>query len=151
EALRAELGDPVAVHAGLGGARIVYHLGAAMRGGAAEHERSTVEGTRHVVEACLAHDVPLVYVSSLVVLDVDALGGDAPLTEDAPLEPHPEARGRYTQAKLRAERLVVDAVRERGLRAVIVRPGQLVAPGIPTATLCNAFDVAGRLVVLGDG
>jgi 2-alkyl-3-oxoalkanoate reductase len=150
EVVLADLGDRAAVAAALEGAVAVYHVGAAMRGGAEEHERGTVAGTRHVVEGCLAHGVRrLVHVSSLSVLHWAALPPDEPVTEDAPLEPRPEARGRYARAKLAAEAIVLDAVRDRGLDAVVVRPGQIVGPGRWDASTVDAVRVGRRLVVLG--
>ena len=151
EVVVAELGDAGAVAAALDGARIVYHAGAAMRGGWEAHERGTIAGTRHVVAGCLEHGVSrLVHVSSLSVLDWAALDG-ATATEDAPLEPAPAGRGHYTRAKLAAEAIVLDAVRTRGLDAVVVRPGQIVGPGRWEAGTVDGMRVGRWLVVLGDG
>ena len=151
EVVLGDLGDRDAVDRVVRGATLVYHLGAAMQGGWAEHQRGTIGGTRHVIDACLAHAVPrLVYVSSLSVLHNAALPG-RPVDETAPLEPRAEERGHYTQAKLAAERLVADAVRERELPAVIVRPGAILGEGTPLAALCGGIGAGGRLVMLGDG
>ncbi len=145
-----DLGDAVAVDAAVAGVRAVYHAGAALHGPWAEHARGTVAGAQHVVDSVLRHRVArLVHVSSLSVLDWGALD-DALVTEEAPLEPRPEARGAYTRAKLLAERLVLDAVRERGLRAVIVRPGILVGPDGPGIDALNAVVIGRQLVFFGD-
>ncbi|MDR7420627.1 MAG: NAD-dependent epimerase/dehydratase family protein [Armatimonadota bacterium] len=152
EVVVGDLGDSAAVEAAVRGAEVVYHVGAAMHGGWAEHGRGTIGGTTNVVESCLAHGVHrLVYVSSLSVLHWSALDGATGVTESAPLEPRPEARGFYTRAKLAAERLVVEAVEKRRLPAVILRPGQIVGPGVPLATLCNGISVGQWLVILGRG
>ncbi len=109
-----DLGDAAAVDAAVAGVRVVYHAGAAMRGPWEEHARGTVAGTHHVVDSVLRHRVArLVHVSSLSVLDWTALDG-ALVTEEAPLEPRPEARGSYTRAKLLAEQHVLAAVRDLG-------------------------------------
>lgn len=151
EVVLGDLGDRDAVDRAVRGATLVYHLGAAMHGGWAEHQRGTIGGTRHVVDACLAHGVPrLVYVSSLSVLHNAALPG-RPVDESAPLEPRAAERGAYTQAKLAAERLVVEAVRERNLPAVIVRPGAILGEGTPAVALCGGIGAGNRLIVLGDG
>jgi nucleoside-diphosphate-sugar epimerase len=150
EIVLGDLGDAAAVDAAVAGVRVVYHAGAALRGPWADHARGTVTGTEHVVESVLRHRVArLVHVSSLSVLDWSALG-DALVTEEAALEPRPEARGSYTRAKLLAERHVLAAVRERGLRAVIVRPGLLVGADGPGLDALNAVVVGRRLVLLGD-
>jgi nucleoside-diphosphate-sugar epimerase/predicted dehydrogenase len=151
EVVLGDLGDRDAVDRAVRGATCVYHVGAAMHGGAAEHQRGTVGGTRHVVESCLAHGVPrLVYVSSLSVLHNAALHGRT-ADEAAALEPRAAERGWYTQAKLAAEGVVRDAVGARGLPAVIVRPGAIVGEGTPLAPLAGGIAAGRRLVILGDG
>jgi predicted dehydrogenase/nucleoside-diphosphate-sugar epimerase len=144
-----DLGDAAAVDAAVAGMPVVYHAGAAMRGPWAEHARGTVAGTRHVVASALRHRVTrLVYVGSLSVLHWSALDG-AEVTEAAPLEPRPEARGHYTRAKLLAEQHVLESVREHGLPAVIVRPGVLVGPHGPGLDALNAVVIGRQLVLLG--
>ena len=71
--------------------------------------------------------------------------------ESAPLEPHPEKRGSYTRAKLLAERIVVDASRRRGLRAVVVRPGQIVGPGFESVSPYGTIALPGRWIGIGSG
>jgi nucleoside-diphosphate-sugar epimerase len=88
-------------------------------------------------------------VSSLSVLDWGALDG-ALVTEDAPLEPRPEARGWYTRSKLLAEQHVRTAARDQGLPAVIIRPGILVGPEGPGLDALNAVVMGRQLVLLGD-
>jgi nucleoside-diphosphate-sugar epimerase/predicted dehydrogenase len=148
---RGDLGDAAAVERAVRGARRVVHLGAAMRGDWLEHQRATVEGSAHVVEACLRHGVDkLVHVSSLSVLDWTAGGDGSVLSEETPLERRPEERGHYTRAKHAAEQIVTRAVRERGLRAVVLRPGQVFGGGLPLVTGAVARKVGGRWLVLGD-
>jgi 2-alkyl-3-oxoalkanoate reductase len=145
-----DLGDAAAVDAAVGGVSTVYHAGAAMRGPWAEHARGTVSGTRNVVASALRHRVKrLVHVSSLSVLHWAALDG-ACVTEEAPVEPHPDFRGHYTRAKLLAERHLLGAVRKQNLPAVIVRPGILVGPEGPGLDALNAVVVRRQLVLLGD-
>ena len=151
EIVLADLGDASAVSRALEHAAAVYHVGATMRGGAEAHERGTIAGTRHVLAACREHGVArLVHVSSLSVLHLAALADGARVTEDAPLEPTPEARGHYTRAKLVAEALVVAAARD-GLDAVIVRPGLIVGPGQWTAGTVDGVRIRRMLVALGAG
>jgi nucleoside-diphosphate-sugar epimerase len=134
------------------GVELVYHLGAAMKGGGAEFEQGTVWGTRNIIESCLKHGVKrLVYVSSLSVMDHAGHRTGDPVKEDSCLEPYPQRRGAYTQTKLTAERLVVDAIRERGLPAVVIRPGQIFGPGAEAATPNGIIGIAGRWIVAGGG
>lgn len=145
-----DLGDPRIVDHAVQGARVVYHVGAAMGGSPREFEAATVWGTRNVVDACLRHITPkLVYVSSMSVLDHAGRDPSRPIDEDAALEPYPERRGSYTQTKLVAENYVREAIRERGLAAVVVRPGQIVGPGSEYTTPNGTLAIAGRWIAVG--
>ncbi len=146
------LGDPEAVDRALAGVEVVYHLGAALKGGAAEFEQGTVWGTRNIIDACLRNGVKrLVYVSSMSVLDhARHVTGD-PVTETSPYDPAPQNRGAYTRSKLEAEQLVLNAVRERGLPAVILRPGQIFGPGAERVPPNGVIQIAGQWIVAGGG
>ena len=152
EIFLGDLGDPIAVDRAVRGAEIVYHVGAAMKGGAHDHERGTVCGTQNVVDSVLRNDVQrLVYISSLSCLHAAISGRGAVIQEDWPVEPSPTKRGAYTQAKTTAEKIVLDAVRERQLRAVLLRPGRVFGPGMTLLTPEVARKMGNLLVILGDG
>ncbi len=145
-----DLGDPRIVDHAVKGARIVYHVGAAMRGGPGDFEAGTVWGTRNVVDACIRHAAQrLVYVSSLSVLDHAGRDPAVPMTEHSRFEPYPDRRGAYTQTKLTAEAMVADAINERALPAVILRPGQIVGPGAERVTPNGTLALAGRWIAVG--
>lgn len=145
-----DLGDPRIVEHAVQGARVVYHVGAAMGGGPREFEAGTVWGTRNVVDACLRHGTGrLVYVSSMSVLDHAGRDPAQAIDEAYTLEPHPDWRGSYTQTKLTAETCVRDAMREHGLPAVVIRPGQIVGPGSEYTTPNGTLGIAGRWIAVG--
>lgn len=147
-----DLGDPSAVDLVVAGVDVVYHVGAAMKGGPMEFTGGTLAGTRNVIDSSLRHKVKrVVYVSSMSVLDYAGHQAGVPVTEDSPCEPRPAERGLYTQTKLEAERMVLDAVRENGLPAVILRPGQIFGPGAEHVTPTGTIGLAGRWVVVGSG
>lgn len=148
-----DLGDPEAVDRAVAGVKLVYHVGATLRGrGWADFEAGTVHGTSNVVESCLKHQVErLVHVSSVTVLDYAGPSPHAVVDETAPLEPYPQKRGSYTRAKLLAERLVVDASHQRGLQAVIVRPGQIFGPGYESVSPYGTIALGGRWIAIGSG
>jgi nucleoside-diphosphate-sugar epimerase len=145
------LGQPDVVDHAVQGVDVVYHVGAAMKGAKEEFEQGTVWGTRNVVDACLRHGVKLVYVSSMSVADHAGHTTGVPVSESSPYEPHPDRRGVYTQTKMRAEMMVLDAIGEQGLRAVIIRPGQIFGPGAEHATPNGVIGIAGRWIVAGSG
>ena len=145
-----DLGDPRIVDHAVRGAATVYHVGAAMRGGPRDFEAGTTWGTRNVVEACMAHGSQrLVYVSSMSVYDHAGRDPAAKMTEASAFEPHPEWRGAYTRTKLDAEECVRNAIDNRGLPAVILRPGQIFGPGAEQVTPNGVIALAGRWVAVG--
>lgn len=152
EIVHGDLSDREIVRGAIAGTRLVFHLGAAMRGTPADFEQGTVTGTHNVVAAVAASPATkLVYVSSLSVLHAAAASTGSVVREDWPLEPHPDLRGLYTGTKLRAEALVREAVRTQHIKAVIVRPGQVFGPGAALLTPAVARKAGRWLVVIGDG
>jgi 2-alkyl-3-oxoalkanoate reductase len=149
--MAGDIGDPCFVDAAMEGIDLVYHVAATMRGSREDFECGTIWGTRNVVEASLRKGVKrLIHVSSLTVLDHAGRDPSMAVTEDSACEPHPAKRGHYTRTKLAAENIVLEAVRERDLPAVILRPGHIFGPGTnfpPSGSLA----LAGRWVVIGDG
>jgi predicted dehydrogenase/nucleoside-diphosphate-sugar epimerase len=152
EVVLGDLGDPEAVGRAVRDCPLVFHLGAAMNGDWSSFESATVRGTGNVVDACLAHGVAkLVYVSSLSVMAAAELSGGPPVTEESALERRAGERGFYSQAKLHAETIVTEAARSRGLRVVLVRPGQILGVGTPMTSVTGAMKIGRRLVLLGRG
>ena len=149
--LAGDLGDPEYVDVLVAGVGTVFHVGAAMKGGAADFQRGTVVGTRNVIDACLKHNVQrVIYVSSMSVLE-QAVRHAGKVTESWPLEPHPELRGAYTQTKLEAERMVLAAAQDRGLPVVVIRPGMIFGSGVEPSSPAGSFAMFGRWIVVGSG
>jgi nucleoside-diphosphate-sugar epimerase len=145
------LGSPDVVDAAMKGIKLVYHVGAAMKGGKEEFEQGTIWGTRNVLESAKKHGVErLVYVSSLSVMDHAGHVTGNPVVETSPQEPFPDRRGAYTQTKLEAERMVREAM-ESGFPAVILRPGQIFGKGAEKVTPNGVIAIAGRWLVAGNG
>jgi len=147
-AVIGDLGNPSDVDRAVAGVQTVYHVGAAMKGPPEAFRSGTVHGTRNIIDACRRHQVArLVYVSSMGVMDHAGHPDGVFINETSPLEPFPEQRGAYTQTKLEAEHLV----RDSGLPAVILRPGQIYGPGAESVTPNGVIKLAGRWIVAGDG
>jgi dihydroflavonol-4-reductase len=109
------------------GADAVFHLAAKVD---LDRDRDgsifavNVEGTKHVVAACVAGKTRLVHCSSHHALVRHPLA--EPLDERRPLAL--AERCDYHRAKAVAEKLVLDAVANAGLDAVICSPGTLLGP-----------------------
>lgn len=147
-----DLGDPDVVDAAIRGTEIVYHVGAATHGSWPDYECGTIWGTKNVVASCLRHQVKrLVYVSSLSVLGYAALPARARVNESAQLEEFPERRGDYANSKLQAEKIVMEAIRDRNLRAVILRPGNIFGPGAERVPPYGVIPIGNHWVVIGRG
>ncbi len=150
--VQGSLGQPDVVDKAVSGVELVYHVGAGMKGGNAEFEQATIWGTRNVIDSSLSHGVKrLVYVSSMSVMDHAGHEDGKPVTEDSPLEPQPMNRGTYTRTKLEAENMVRDAMANRGLPAVVIRPGQIFGPGAEKVTPNGVINIAGVWIVAGSG
>jgi nucleoside-diphosphate-sugar epimerase len=146
-----DLGDPEYVDNLVSGVETVFHVGGTMKGSAADFRRGILVGTGNIIDASLKHKVKrFVHVSSLSVLD-HASHRSEKVTEAWPLEPHPERRGAYTQNKLDTEQLVLTAAQQRGLPAVVIRPGVIFGPGMPPSSPAGSFGMFGRWIVVGGG
>ena len=127
ELVHGSILDREAVTALCRGADVVFHLAAKV-----DLDRDldgsifavNVEGTRQVVAACLAGSTRLVHCSSHHALVRHPLA--EPLDERRPLAL--QERCDYHRAKAVAEKLVLDAVANAGLDAVICSPGTLLGP-----------------------
>lgn len=133
------------------GTNVVYHLAAKIDLSPKKDPMMysiNVEGTRKVVDACLARNLRLVHTSSHHALVREPL--DQPLTEDKPLAL--DEKCEYHRSKAIGETIVLDAC-QRGLDAVIVNPGSMIgphdyAPSMIGAALIDMY--LGRVPVLLD-
>jgi len=82
-------------------------------------------GVKNIIEACIAYEARLVYVSSVHAIT-------EPLKRRLIMETkhfNPlYVVGKYAKSKARASALVMDAVKNRGLDAVIVHPSGIIGP-----------------------
>jgi dihydroflavonol-4-reductase len=119
--------DREAVAALCRGAQAVFHLAAKVD---LDRDRDgsifavNVDGTRRIVDACVAGRIRMVHCSSHHALVRHPLS--EPLDERRPLALDEPCD--YHRAKAVAEKLVLDAVANQGLEAVICSPGTLLGP-----------------------
>lgn len=108
------------------GSHAVIHVAGRMAGSEAEFRKDVVEDSRAVMRAAREAGVSRVVLAG----SVSVYGAGAPeavITEDSPLEPHPDLRDAYTRAKLAQEEAMREAVGELGLS--ILRLGAIWGPG----------------------
>lgn len=128
ELVEGDLRDAAAVRRAVRGCARVFHVAADYRFWVPDPEemwRSNVEGTIHVMDACLAEGVErVVHTSTVGTIGLAAL--PAPCDEATPLAPG-QITSLYKRTKLEAEREVLARV-ARGLPAVVVNPSAPVGP-----------------------
>jgi nucleoside-diphosphate-sugar epimerase len=148
-----DLGDESSVAAAVSGVDIVVHAAAGTSGTAQDSYTATIQGTRNILEACKLDRVKkLVYISSCNVYEVAGYAENQLVTEEAQLERFPSRRGNYTAAKLQAEGLVTEAMKDDHCRIVVLRPGTLYGPGAEVYTKMMGISFGARFfLVFGDG
>jgi len=129
--IEADVTDAARVDAAVQGHTHVIHLAGLISYWCRDRRRLQSvnrDGVRNVVNACLRHGVlRLVHVSS-----VGAIGrrrDQSPADEDTPYN-WPRSF-HYMRTKRAGQQLVEQAVRERGLPALILNPASLMGPGDP--------------------
>jgi len=128
EIFEADLSDGDALRVAARGARKIFHVGAAMSGPWKAHEQTTVDATKHLIEAALAQGTErLIFVSSLAVFETSSVKTPV-IDEDSPYHRKPREMGAYAWTKIEAEKLLFEAHRERGLAMTILRPGIVLGP-----------------------
>jgi dihydroflavonol-4-reductase len=135
EVVRGDLGDRAALRRGFDGVRFVFHVAADVRmfrTNWAESLRTNVDGTRNVVEACLAaRPERLVFTSSAATLGrpLDHVRGE-PVTIDETCDYARMAHAAmvYPHTKWLAEQEVLRG-HDAGLDAVILHPTAVFGPG----------------------
>lgn len=147
ETVAGDMLDADAVGRAARGVDAVVHVAAhysLARSRAARVAHDNVEGTRVVLAAAGAADVPMVHTSSVATIGTPVGGG--PGDEDTPLD---EAKviGAYKRSKLASERLALAAAAS-GQHVVVVNPTAPVGPGdhapTPTGRIVVDF-LAGRI------
>jgi len=87
--------------------------------------KTNIYGNRNVVDACLKHNARFVYVSSVHAIPEGKKGSQ--IVEVDHFNPK-EVVGHYAKSKSQASQLVLDAVKNDGLDAVIIHPSGIIGP-----------------------
>jgi len=149
ECVQGDLTIPLSVDSAVEGIDIVFHC-AAMVSDWADRDtmyKINVGGTQNVIDACLKHKVKrMVMVSSLAVL---GMGRQVNADESAP---YVYTGDNYNYTKIESEKIVIAAIKDNGLPAVIVRPPYIYGPRdrqlLPRVV---EFLKEGKFVFIGSG
>lgn len=128
EVVKGDLCQANDVSEAVKGARVVFHLAGIISISSfdsKELNQVNVEGTQHIVDACLEHGIRrLVYTSSVHALPEGKHG--QPITEESDFNSK-ELFGAYARTKAEATKRVLQGV-EKGLDAVICFPSGVMGP-----------------------
>ena len=155
EIVEGDVRDYASLKKAFEGAEVVFHLASFVSIGSYHKNlvwRINVDGVRNVIKACLTCKVGrLVYMSSIHAFEEPPVG--SPILETKDFGPE-HVMGTYAKTKAEATRLVLQAVKEKGLDAVIVHPTGVFGPfdykPSHTGQLIRDF-MAGRLHAYTDG
>jgi nucleoside-diphosphate-sugar epimerase len=130
---------------------LVYHGAAVLRGAAADMFLNTVVGSRNLLEALVAAARPIrvVLVSSFAVYGMAGVAEGTTVTEETPLEPHPEWRDLYSHVKRRQEELFWEYRQRHGLPLTVLRPGVIYGPTGPAMSNRVGLSLFGLFLHLG--
>lgn len=129
--VRGTLEDSESIVNAVRGAKVVLQLATGNGDTWEAVERSMVQGSVAVAEACADSDVErMIYVSSVAALFTGA-EETRELADSIATDPKPAARSLYSRGKIAAERALRDFAGKRGLALTIARPGIVVGEGTP--------------------
>lgn len=114
----------------LRGCDVVYHLAAALTGGAAVLFLNNVTATRELMNRAAQAGVErFVLVSSLGVYGTSHLRRGHVVDEQCPVDPQPHRRDQYTFSKVVQEQVAWEVHRQTRMPLVVIRPGVIYGPG----------------------
>jgi nucleoside-diphosphate-sugar epimerase/predicted dehydrogenase len=128
---------------------VVVHAAADTAGTEEGGQLSTLLGTSNILDLCKETQVKkLLYISSCSVYGVADYKKNEVVTELSPLERFPEKRGHYSNAKMKAEQLVADAMKKDELPVVCLRPGTIFGLGGEIYTPMMGFSLGTRMFII---
>jgi len=106
------------------GVDAVVHLAASLRGDAQQQRDSTIGGTSNLFLAMQQAGIhKLIGISSMSVLDYDAMPAMSVVDEHSPINSDAQGLGLYASVKLEQEEMFADFAGKAGDQCVIFRPG----------------------------
>lgn len=134
ELFGGDVNDAKQVEQAVAGCDAIIHLVAGAPTTWAGYQKLFVDGLRNVADAALRHGTKrLLFASSITSLYLGRRSDV--ITEDTLPDDRPNKRCDYAKAKILCERLLLELHHERGLPAVILRPGIVIGRGSPVQHL----------------
>ena len=130
EIVYGDVREPEPLRRAMQGVESIIHLAAGVRGSRQFACSSCTTGTENI--AVLARESGIkrvIYISSMAIHDFLAMKDGECIHENSPLEPHPELRSTYAQAKRGAEEIAISHIRDNEPSWTIVRPSLIFGPG----------------------
>jgi nucleoside-diphosphate-sugar epimerase/predicted dehydrogenase len=125
---RGDMMDTASVEAALPGIEHVFHLARGYGEIWDDYVRTDVEPTKRLAEVCLKHGVKGFYYTSSIAIYY-AGSAKQVITEDTPPSTGVARANLYARAKIEIEKDLFQLHKERGLPAVIFRPGIVLGRG----------------------
>lgn len=153
ELFKGDLGDKKTLQGIMDGIDVVIHAGACTGGSWQDYQKSTIDGTKHILELANSSSVKkVIYVSSIDVYGINRVGKDALVNEATPIEQLPGNVGFYAKSKIISERLVEEFRKKAKFEIAVVRPGIIYGPGRATSLLPHiGFSLLGGKLFLKIG
>jgi nucleoside-diphosphate-sugar epimerase len=147
--VEGNLADGASLQEATRGVHTIYHGAIAVAPTQELSYKHNLEGTGALVEGALAHGVHrIVFLSSAAVYEIASLERPTVISEETPYLRDENMLGWSARSKIAAERLLLNAHRERGLGVTIVRPGIVIGPLGPVFFPHLGYRFGNRFLVL---
>lgn len=128
EIIQGDLTNLETLEKAVKGVKKIFHAGSPMTNNWKDYEEGAVTATENLIRIALEKKVErFVQFSSLAVYELLDIYGNS-IEENSPYQKKPKLMGPYAWAKVKTEKMVLEAHKEKGLPATIVRPGIVIGP-----------------------
>lgn len=112
------------------GVNTIFHLAGIINISTHDEEltlKTNIQGTKNIVDICVEHNISLIYTSSIHA--ICALENGSLISEETKLATdYSTKRGIYDYSKATATQYVLDNIKDKGLKAIIVHPTGVSGP-----------------------
>jgi len=146
-----DIADKTSLEPAFASVNIVVYAAADTRGNVVESKRTTVDGTKNIIELSMQHKIDkLIYISSCSVYGISECRPEQVVDEKGLVERYPEKRGSYSEAKIKAEALLLSFARENNIPFVCLRPGTIFGEGGEIFTPMMGFSKGNKFFFIID-